>query len=136
MESRNSEMPCKIRKRRFPTASSSSFTNDNISQLLVGKTPSHSPGNEKCFNMLDRSNCKEQELEADHNRVNKVIIDKSITNVDRSRNKSRTSSGRLPAPEVINPRYKNPCSFVEKDKSFGGMHSIIDATLFEVRAGS
>ncbi|KVH91455.1 hypothetical protein Ccrd_006524 [Cynara cardunculus var. scolymus] len=107
MESRNSEMPCKIRKRRFPTASSSSFANNNISQFLVEKTRSDSPRNEKCINMLDRSKCKEEESATTmtvkksdtDNRVNKVI-DKSITNVDRSRNKSRTSSGRVATPEV------------------------------------
>ncbi|XP_024995846.1 uncharacterized protein F23F12.8-like [Cynara cardunculus var. scolymus] len=142
MESRNSEMPCKIRKRRFPTASSSSFANNNISQFLVEKTRSDSPRNEKCINMLDRSKCKEEESATTmtvkksdtDNRVNKVI-DKSITNVDRSRNKSRTSSGRVATPEITNPRYKNPYRFGAKNGSFERMHSVFDANPFQEKFG-
>ncbi|KAI3700516.1 hypothetical protein L2E82_45147 [Cichorium intybus] len=123
MENGNLEMPCKIRKRRFPTTSSSSFANNKLSQFLVEKTGS--PENEKCIN---RSTCKPDEpgimtlqKSGSDYRVNEMY-EKSITNVDRSRNPSRVS-----APEVINPRYGHPCSFMEKDKSFGGMPLICDA---------
>lgn len=90
---------------------------------MVEKTGS--PENEKCIN---RSTCKPDEpgiitlqKSGSDYRVNEMY-EKSITNVDRSRNPSRVS-----APEVINPRYGHPCSFMEKDKSFVGMPLICDA---------
>lgn len=104
METGNGEMPCKIRKRRFPTGSSSSFANNNLSQFLVEKSDD-SLRNEKCSNGLDRSSCKEKELvtialrKQGEDRVNEVF-EKSIGNVDRSRNKSRSSPGRVSTPEV------------------------------------
>ncbi|CAI9277644.1 unnamed protein product [Lactuca saligna] len=109
MENSNPEIPCKIRKRRFPTTSSSSFVNSNMSQLLIEQTDSLQ--NEKCMNRLDRSTFQTDEQgimtlqkSGADNRVHEMY-EKSIVNLDRSRNKSRESPCRDSAPEVINPRY-------------------------------
>ncbi|XP_076924417.1 uncharacterized protein LOC143586842 [Bidens hawaiensis] len=106
MDIRASDMPSKIRKRRFPTTSSSSFANNTLAQYSGEKTDS--PRNEKCVN-----------------------LEKSSTNVDRSRNKTGSSPGKVSVPEVINPQYRQSCSFMEKDNSFGGMPLTYHAKPYE-----
>ncbi|KAK1418886.1 hypothetical protein QVD17_28036 [Tagetes erecta] len=134
MDLTNSDMPCKIRKRRFPTTSSSSFPHNSLAQLFAEKIDS--PGNEKCGDKLDRSYCEEDEAVAiivpksgSDNRLNDVF-QKSSTNVDRSRN-NRISPNRVSVPEVINPSCRQSRSFMEKDHSFGGMPLTYIAQPFE-----
>lgn len=76
-------MPSKIRKRRFPTGSSSSFANNSLAQFLVEK--SGSP--EKC------------EKPGGDDRVVEVL-DRLSMNVGRSRNMNRSSPSRGLANEV------------------------------------
>lgn len=99
MDLTSSEMPCKIRKRRFPTTSSSSFANNTLAQLFAENTDS--PRNEKCDDKLDRSFEEEDDDKQDvlpklgsENR-----LQKSSMNVDRSRN-IRVSPHRVSVPEV------------------------------------
>ncbi|GKE74639.1 hypothetical protein Tco_1536680, partial [Tanacetum coccineum] len=114
MEIRNMEMPCKIRKRRFPTTgSSSSFANNSLAdQFLVEK--SGSPG--KC------------EKPGGDDRVVEVSM-----NVGRSRNMSRSSPSRGLANEVMNQhhRHASSSSFMGKDKSFEGMALTCDVKQIE-----
>ncbi|KAI3756699.1 hypothetical protein L1987_56521 [Smallanthus sonchifolius] len=114
-------MPCKIRKRN------PSFANNSLSQFLMDKTDSPQR-NEKCVNKA----CEEEgpatlamPESGNGSRVNEVV-EKSITNVERSRNKSRSSPGR-----VINPHYRPSSNFMEKDNSFVGIPSTYVAKPFE-----
>lgn len=86
METTNSEMPCKIRKRRLPTASSSSFAHNCLAQLFMDNTDSP-PHNEKCAN---KSNCKEDEpaVRLPKSGTENEMVEKSVPNVERSQNKS------------------------------------------------
>ncbi|KAK1430445.1 hypothetical protein QVD17_13171 [Tagetes erecta] len=92
MKTTNSEMPCKVRKRRLSTASSSSFAHTSLAQLFMDKIDSP-PHNEKCTN---KSNCEEDETtmtlpkSGSDNLVNEVV-EKSVTNFERSRDKSCSS---------------------------------------------
>lgn len=116
MEIRNIEMPSKIRKRRFPTGSSSSFANNSLAQFFVEK--SGSP--EKC------------EKPGGDDRVVEVLDGLSM-NVGRSRNMSRSSPSRGLANEVMNAhhRHASGSSFMEKDKSVGGMALTCDVKQME-----
>nr|XP_043628363.1 uncharacterized protein LOC122599840 [Erigeron canadensis] len=109
MEIGNIEMPIsKLRKRRFPTASSSSFANiNNLSHYLV-ENNTDSPRNEKC---------QEEEKESTTLALQKVL-EKTTTYVDGS-------------CEVKNPQYRIPGSFMEKGTSFGVMPLTYDAKTFE-----
>lgn len=105
MEIGNLDMPSKLRKRRLPTASSSSFPNDNnnvVLQLLLEKNVDSSPRNyEKCIiSDLERSSCHINEQEG--TMTLQKMFDKSVTtNVDRYRNNNnRSHPGRVYAPEV------------------------------------
>ncbi|KAI3703317.1 hypothetical protein L1987_73284 [Smallanthus sonchifolius] len=119
MDIKNSEMPCKIRKRRL------SFANNNLVHFMLEKTDSSR--SEKGVNKLDRSFCEEEEPAA-------VTFPKPSTNVDRFWNKSRRSPGRVYVPEVINPDNRQSCSFMEKDHSFGGTSLTYNAKPVEVFA--
>ncbi|KAI3829053.1 hypothetical protein L1987_03167 [Smallanthus sonchifolius] len=121
MDIKNSEMPCKIRKRRL------SFANNNLVHFLVEK--SDSLRNEKGVSKLDRSFCEEDEPAA-------VTLPKPSTNADRFRNKSRSSSGRVSVPEVINPHNRQSCSFMEKYHSFGGTPLTYNAKPLEGKSRS
>ncbi|KAL8196067.1 hypothetical protein R6Q57_025067 [Mikania cordata] len=136
MEIKNSEMPCKIRKRRFPTVSSSSFANNSLSQFLMDRTDSP-PHSGKCVDKSDQMAGEEEgpvmvalRKSGIDDRVNEVV-EKSIASAERSRNKSRGSPGRVCVPEVINPHYRQSSSFMEKDNSFVGMPLTYVAKPFE-----
>ncbi|KAI7742907.1 hypothetical protein M8C21_031332, partial [Ambrosia artemisiifolia] len=102
------ETPCKIRKRRFPTTSSSSFANNSFAQFLLEKTDLNE--NEKCVDQLDRSFRDEKEPD-------KVVLPK--LGIDDRVN------------EVINPHYRQSCNFMEKDSTFGGTPLTSNTKQFE-----
>ncbi|KAJ0851177.1 hypothetical protein HanPSC8_Chr13g0589241 [Helianthus annuus] len=104
MDIRTSETPCKIRKRRFRTASSSSFANNNLAQFLVEKTDLSR--NEKCVDQLEPETT--------------VVLPKS------------GSDGQV--KEVINPHYRQSCDFMEKDNIFGGTPLTYNTKQFEAKS--
>ncbi|KAK9068149.1 hypothetical protein SSX86_012260 [Deinandra increscens subsp. villosa] len=128
MDIRSSEMPSKIRKRRFPTASSSSFANNNLAQFLVEMDL---PRNDKCVDKLDRSFFGERESDTmalpksgSDNRVNDDVIRKSSSNVDRVRSKSRSSHGLVNVTQVSLSLTCNAKSFEGKSRPYGEIGTV------------
>ncbi|MFS7926197.1 putative protein BRANCHLESS TRICHOME [Helianthus anomalus] len=104
MDIRTSETPCKIRKRRFRTASSSSFANNSLAQFLVEKTDLSR--NEKCVDQLEPETT--------------VVLPKSGSDDQ--------------VKEVINPHYRQSCDFMEKDNIFGGTPLTYNTKQFEAKS--
>ncbi|KAK9059064.1 hypothetical protein SSX86_021683 [Deinandra increscens subsp. villosa] len=130
MEIRSPEMPCKIRKRRlFPT---SSFANSSLSQLLMDHDQAGDHHSEGKF--VDRSTAKEEEEEEELaltlRKSETGNLERGVT--ERSRNRSRSSPGRVYMPEVINnPHYRQSSNFMNKDNSVVGMTLNYVANPFE-----